>query len=68
LFTSQTFGHYGYAQLSQIAPEDIIIGAENGSEMGAFSSVLAPIKHQNLETKINEYMPFGRIPLFIYET
>ena len=68
LFTSQQFAHHGYAQLSQAAPQQISQGAENGSEMGAFCSELAAIKQANLETKINEYMPFGLIPLFIFET
>lgn len=68
LFTSRIFGHYGYAQLSEAAPGAIAAGAENGSEMGAFSSELGLIKQRNLATKINEYIPFGLIPMFIYET
>ncbi len=68
LFTSQILGHHGYGQLSQAAPVEISKGAENGSEMGAFSNELGPIKRANLETKINEYMPFGLIPFFILET
>jgi hypothetical protein len=68
IFTSRTFGHPGYAQLSETAPIEIRRGAENGSEMGAFSSLLNPIKLDSLRAKVDEYMPFGLIPIFIYET
>ncbi len=67
-FTSCRFGDPGYAQLSEAAPEDILRGAENGSEIGAFCSLINPIKLDGLRTKIEEYMPFGLIPLFIKET
>ena len=68
IFTSDLFGQPGYAQLSQAAPQELLRGAENGSEIGAFSSLLNPIKLDSLKTKIDEYMPFGLIPLFIFET
>ena len=41
--------------------------AENGSEIGALCSALAPIKRDGLRNKVDEYMPFGRIPNFIIE-
>ncbi len=67
-FTSQRFGDPGYAQLSDTVPNNIMRGAENGSEMGAFSNLLNPIKFDGLKTKIDEYMPFGLIPIFINKT
>jgi hypothetical protein len=67
-FTSRRFGDPGYAQLSKSAPEDITRGAENRSEIGAFSGLLNPIKRDDLQTKVLEYMPFGLIPQFIFET
>ncbi len=67
-FTSQSFGHYAYAQLSETAPVEVRAGAANGSEMGAYSQLLNPIKLQGLKTKIDEYMPFGLIPIFINKT
>ena len=67
-FTSRVFGHPGYAQLSQPAPEALQRGGENGSEIGAFNSLNNPIKLDSLQTKISEYMPFGLIPIFIFET
>jgi hypothetical protein len=68
IFTSTKFGQPGYAQLSQAAPTEILRGAENGSEIGAFSGLLNPIKLDSLRAKIDEYMPFGLIPIFIMET
>ncbi|SHN40787.1 hypothetical protein [Chitinophaga sp. CF418] len=67
-FSSRRFGHYSYAQLSETAPEPLRTGAENGSEMGAFNSLLNPVKLDGLRAKIDEYMPFGLIPAFIHET
>lgn len=67
-FTSRRFGDPGFAQLSNIAPVQLTRGAENGAEIGAFSSLLNPIKQDGLQNKIDEYMPFGLIPIFINKT
>jgi hypothetical protein len=67
-FTSRRFGDAGFAQLSVTAPDIIARGAENRGEMGAFNSLLIPIKRDDLETKVFEFMPFGLIPQFIFET
>ena len=67
-FTSRRFGDAGYAQLSQSAPEAIRRGAENRAEIGAFNGLLNPVKRQDLETKVLEYLPFGLIPQFVFET
>jgi hypothetical protein len=68
LFTSRRFGDPGYAQLSQAAPLEVARGAESGSEMGAFSSLNAPIKADSLARKIDEFLPFGLIPIFLPAT
>lgn len=68
VFTSRVFGQPGYAQLSQTAPPALARGAENGSEIGAFSGLLNPIRHDSLIAKITEYMPFGLIAVSIVET
>ena len=67
-FTSQRFGDPGYAQLSETAPEALRRGAENGSEIGAFNRLLNPIKSDSLRAKVAEFIPFGLLPMFIYET
>ena len=46
----------------------ITTGAETGSEMGAFSSGLAPIKEQGLLFKYAEYMPLGLTPVIVHVT
>ena len=67
-FVSRRFGNPGYAQLSDTAPPELIRGAENRSEIGAFSNLLNPIKLEDLKAKVNEFMPFGLIAQFINET
>ena len=68
LFTSRCFGQPGYGQFSEAAPLELRRGAENGSEIGAFSKLINPIKLDSLKFKVEEYMPFGLIPIFIQET
>jgi hypothetical protein len=67
-FVSRRLGDPGYAQLSETAPDSIIHGAENRSEIGAFSRLLSPIKMDDLKAKVNEFMPFGLIAQYINET
>ena len=67
-FTSRHFGAYGYAQLSESAPPALATGAENGSEIGAFSSLLNPILLASLQAKVEEFLPFGLIPIYLFET
>lgn len=67
-FTSRRFGDPGYAQLSETIPAAISRGAESGSEIGAFHGLMNPVKLDGLRTKVDEYMPFGQIPIFINMT
>ncbi len=67
LFASRRFGDARYAQLSPAAPPELKRGAENGSEIGAFCGALAPIRSDGLRSKVDEYMPFSRLPNFIVE-
>jgi hypothetical protein len=64
-FSSRIFGQPDYAVLSETAPPEILRGGENGVEMGVFNSLINAIKQDNLTTKIEEYMPFGLVPIFI---
>ncbi|WP_437779045.1 hypothetical protein [Sorangium sp. So ce1097] len=68
LFVSRRFGDPGFAQLGESAPVDLVRGAENGGEIGAFSSELNPIKLDSLARKVEEYLPFGLVPCFIRRT
>ena len=68
LFTSQRFGDPGYAQLALSAPSSLFEGAEDGSEIGAFSSEQGALKEESLLIKLQEYMPVGLSPVIIYVT
>lgn len=66
--TSRRFGDPGFGLLSAAAPVELRRGAENGSEIGAFSSLMNPIKLDSLKAKVEEYLPFGLVPIYIEET
>jgi hypothetical protein len=68
VFTSVVFGQPAYVQLAERAPVELTRGAENGSEIGAWSSLLTPIKRDSLNRKVDEYLPFGLIPSVITRT
>jgi hypothetical protein len=58
-FTSLEFGAPAFAQLSVACPAEIGTGAEDGSEMGAFSSLKQPQREANLRASLDEYLRFG---------
>jgi hypothetical protein len=68
VLVSKRFGDGAYCQISDAAPQAIRRGAESGSEIGAFSALNSPIMLDGITAKIEEYMPFGLIPAFIFET
>jgi hypothetical protein len=68
LFNSLRFGDPDYAQLSDVAPEAIARGGDNGTEIGAFHTLLSPIKLDSLRAKVDELLPFGLSPLYLTET
>jgi hypothetical protein len=68
LFNSLRFGDPDYAQLSDVAPEAIARGGDNGTEIGAFHTLLSPIKLDSLRAKVDELLPFGLYPLYLTET
>lgn len=67
VFASRRFGDPAYATLSPSAPAPLRDGSEEGSEIGAFCGERGPIKFDSLRTKVEEYMPFGRLPAYIWE-
>jgi hypothetical protein len=67
LFASRRFGDPQYAALSPRAPAFLLAGSEEGCEIGAYCGERRPIKLQSLQTKVEEYMPFGRLPAYIVE-
>jgi len=78
IFTSDAYGHPGYAQLLETADAAIVAGgaadasistgADDSSEMGAFCSDGNPVKEQSLLIKYAEYMPLGLTPVIVHVT
>jgi hypothetical protein len=59
VFTSLRYGDPAYAQLSPACAEEIRTGADDGSEMGVFSSLQQPQREANLYAALEEYLRFG---------
>ena len=57
-----------YAYLLDSADPAVAQGAQNGSEMGAFSFLLGPIKERGLALKYAEYLPLGVTPVVVHVT
>ena len=58
-FTSTAYGRPAYAQLARTCPPEIRTGAEDRSEMGAFSFLKQPQREANLRTALDEYLRLG---------
>jgi hypothetical protein len=58
-FTSTDFGQPGYGQLGARCAAEIRTGAEDGSEMGAFSFLQQPQREANLRAVLDEYLRLG---------
>jgi hypothetical protein len=58
-FTSLRYGDPGYCQLTPDAPDVIRRGAEDGSEMGAFSRLQQPQREDGLRLRLREYLKLG---------
>ncbi|HSK52022.1 MAG TPA: hypothetical protein VLA44_04650 [Clostridia bacterium] len=58
-FASARYGDPDYGQLSLTASHELLTGAEDGSEMGAFSSLKQPQREANLRLALAEYLRSG---------
>jgi hypothetical protein len=67
-FVSRVFGNPGYAQLLSAIGAQLLEGAEDGSEMGAFSREKGAIKARSIRIKYREFMPVGLGPVLINVT
>ena len=56
---SNRYSDPAYGQLSSTCPAEIQMGAEDGSEMGAFSFLKQPQRTANLQSNLEEYLRFG---------
>jgi hypothetical protein len=67
-FKAVNYGSPFYAQSHLGCPVQIRTGAEDGSEMGAFSQLKQPQRESNLKIRLREYLPFGLEAGIIYVT
>jgi len=67
-FTDVHYGLPAYGQLSTSCPEQVLTGAANESEMGAFCMLQQPQRAASLRVRLIEYLPFGLQPDLIYVT
>jgi hypothetical protein len=67
-FTSLHFGHPGYAQLAAACPREILAGASNGAEIGAFNGIDDIRRQDNLRDMLDEHLPVGYRPVTFYVT
>jgi hypothetical protein len=74
IFVSRRFGDPHYARLRRLADSAIVApqagdtilgGAQNGSEMGAFTGEQVTLKKRGLTIKFEEYAPLGIFPVWI---
>jgi hypothetical protein len=68
VFISHRYGHPAYLKLIASTDEVIRRGADDEGEMGAFHFLLAPLREQDLEIRLQEYTPVGLVPGLIYQT
>jgi hypothetical protein len=67
-YTSEHYGRPAYLQLSLKCAPEIATGAEDGSEMGAWSHLKQPQREANLRLRLDEHLPFGLSAGLIYAT
>ncbi|MEN6428254.1 MAG: phage tail protein [Phycisphaerales bacterium] len=58
-FGSEHYGQPEFAQLLSAGPREILTGADDESEMGAFHHVRAPQREGNLRASLDEYLRAG---------
>jgi hypothetical protein len=58
-FTSLRYGTAAYCQLSRRSAPEIVKGADDESEMGAFHDLFQPQRETNLRVRLEEYLRFN---------
>jgi hypothetical protein len=67
-FVSLRFGHPGLAQQTPGCPREIAEGAEDGSEMGAFSSVRQPQRLAAVASVLSEFVRVAAVSGIVLES
>ena len=65
LSASQSGSACGCPADSVQVAQSILTGAENGAEMGVYSSEMVALKRRGLALKYEEYAPIGQLPVWI---
>jgi len=65
---SGRYGDAAYCQLSPRCTPEILTGADDGAEMGAFHDLLQPQRIAHLRLRLEEYSRFGQETGIIYAT
>src|SRR6266508_5101390 len=68
LFASREFGVAVYAQVLDTAGAQVLEGAEDGSELGAFARERRAPKERSLLIEYREYLPLGLEPVLVHVT
>jgi hypothetical protein len=68
MFYSLQYGNPAYARLLPTTDPSIRQGADDGGEMGAYHSVLAPQRESDLLTRLAEFVPVGMEYGIFYES
>lgn len=67
-FTSIRYGNAAYAQLALTCADEIKVGADDESEMGAFHDLFQPQREANLRQRLAEFIPAGMDAGLLYPT
>lgn len=67
-FVTTRYGQPGYLKLMACTDDSIRRGADDGSEMGAYHSVMAPQRETDLKIRLQEYVPLGLEFGIVYQT
>lgn len=67
-FTDTRYGQPAYMQLALSCAKEILSGADDESEMGAFHDLFQPQREINLKIRLKEYLRFGLEAGIFYET
>ena len=59
LFTNRRYGQAGYAQLALDNAPELLRGADDESELGAFHDLFQPQRAANLRARLDEFTPAG---------
>jgi hypothetical protein len=68
VFYSLQYGDPGYCKLLPSTDDAIRRGADDQGEMGAFHFVLAPLREDDLQVRLQEYLPAGLEFGIFYQT